>query len=169
SCQFHGSFNIGWRSNAIGISIDPLDRLWNSGSPGKAGWLKKCSRKFLGVYKDRYVQLEQAEIAIYENEDLQKCVERLPLENYEKCHELKSTFKKKNRLVLIRSPRSGNKVHDVKLQAQTPEEKEAWIKAVSDAINGMKNNIFDESPAHNIVNVCCFGAINPHVVFNVCR
>ncbi|XP_023669766.1 pleckstrin homology domain-containing family O member 2 [Paramormyrops kingsleyae] len=117
---------------------------WNSGSPGKAGWLKKCSRKFLGVYKDRYVQLEQAEIAIYENEDLQKCVERLPLENYEKCHELKSTFKKKNRLVLIRSPRSGNKVHDVKLQAQTPEEKEAWIKAVSDAINGMKNNIFDE-------------------------
>ncbi|XP_048887167.1 pleckstrin homology domain-containing family O member 2 [Brienomyrus brachyistius] len=117
---------------------------WNSGSPGKAGWLKKCSGKFLGVYKDCYVQLERAEIGIYKNEDLQKCVERLPLENYEKCHELKSTFKKKNRLVLMRSPRSGNKVHDVKLQAQTPEEKEAWIKALSDAINGMKNNIFDE-------------------------
>lgn len=39
-------------------------------------------------------------------------------------------------------------VHDVKFQAQTAEEKEAWIKAVSDAISRAKNKVFDE------VNIC---------------
>ncbi|XP_026786327.3 pleckstrin homology domain-containing family O member 2 [Pangasianodon hypophthalmus] len=111
---------------------------------GKAGWLKKSSGKFLGSYKDRYIQLDKTEIAVYENEDLQNCVERLDLENYDKCHELRSPFKKKYRLILIRTPKSASKVSDVKLQAQNQEEKEAWIKALSDGINRAKNKIFDE-------------------------
>lgn len=35
-------------------------------------------------------------------------------------------------------------VHDVKLQAQSVEEKEAWIKALSDGISRAKNKAFDE-------------------------
>lgn len=35
-------------------------------------------------------------------------------------------------------------VHAVKFQAQTAEEKEAWIKALSDGINRAKNKVFDE-------------------------
>uniref|UniRef100_A0A4W5Q342 PH domain-containing protein n=1 Tax=Hucho hucho TaxID=62062 RepID=A0A4W5Q342_9TELE len=69
---------------------------------------------------------------------------KVDLENYDKCHELRSAFMKKNRLVLIRAAKSGNKVHDVKFQAQNLEEKEAWIKAFSDGINRAKNKIFDE-------------------------
>ncbi|KAL4613266.1 pleckstrin homology domain-containing family O member 2 isoform X2 [Arapaima gigas] len=111
---------------------------------GKEGWVKKCSGKILGSYKPCYIRVEKSEIAVYENEDLQKCTERLKLENYDKCLELKSAFKKKNRLVLIRAPKCGNKIHDVKLQTQTHEEKEAWIKHLSDAINRAKNKIFDE-------------------------
>ncbi|XP_044054190.1 hyphal wall protein 1 [Siniperca chuatsi] len=111
---------------------------------GKAGWVKKAPGRLLASYKDRYIHVEKTEIVVYENEDLQNCLERLDLENYEKCHELKSPFKKKNRLILIRSPKSGNKVHDVKFQAQTAEEKEAWIKALSDGINRAKNKVFDE-------------------------
>uniref|UniRef100_A0A8C2BZ83 Pleckstrin homology domain containing, family O member 2 n=1 Tax=Cyprinus carpio TaxID=7962 RepID=A0A8C2BZ83_CYPCA len=111
---------------------------------GKAGWLKKSSGKFLSSYKDRYIQLERTVIAVYENEELSTCLEKLDLDNYHTCHELKSPFKKKHRLVLIRSPKCGNKVQDVKLQAQTPEEKEAWIKALSEGINKAKNKIFDE-------------------------
>lgn len=121
-------------------SAKPKETMFN----GKAGWLKKSSGKFLGSYKDRYIQLDKTEIAVYENEDLQKCVERLDLENYDKCHELRSPFKKKYRLILIRAPKSANKVYDVKLQAQNQEEKEDWIKALSDAINRAKNKIFDE-------------------------
>lgn len=111
---------------------------------GKAGWVKKAPGRLLASYKDRYIRVEKTEIVVYENEDLQNCLERLDLENYDKCHDLKSPFKKKHRLILIRSPKSGNKVHDVKLQAPTVEEKEAWIKALSDGINRAKNKIFDE-------------------------
>ncbi|XP_065150312.1 uncharacterized protein plekho2 [Paramisgurnus dabryanus] len=111
---------------------------------GKAGWLKKSSGKILSSYKDRYIQLERTVIDIYENEELTTCLEKLDLENYEKCHELKSTFKKKQRLVLIRNPKSGNKVQDVKFQAQTHEEKEEWIRAICEGINKAKNKIFDE-------------------------
>ncbi|XP_062405192.1 pleckstrin homology domain-containing family O member 2 isoform X2 [Sardina pilchardus] len=111
---------------------------------GKAGWLKKSSGGFFGSYKDRYLQLEHTEIGVYENEDLKNCLERLDLENYEKCHELRGAFKKKNRLILIKAPKCVNKVHDVKLQAQNQEDKEAWIKALSDGINRAKNKIFDE-------------------------
>ncbi|KAG7327377.1 hypothetical protein KOW79_008983 [Hemibagrus wyckioides] len=111
---------------------------------GKAGWLKKSSGKILSSYKDRYIQLDKTEIAVYENEDLKNCLERLDLENYDKCHELRSPFKKKYRLILIRAPKSTSKVPDIKLQAQSQEEKEEWIKAFSDAINKAKNKIFDE-------------------------
>ncbi|KAM9366640.1 uncharacterized protein plekho2 [Symphorus nematophorus] len=111
---------------------------------GKAGWVKKAPGRLLASYKDRYIHVEKTEIVVYENEDLQNCLERVDLENYDKCHELKSPFKKKHRLILIRSPKSGNKVHDVKFQTQTAEEKEAWIKALSDGINRAKNKVFDE-------------------------
>ncbi|XDV18689.1 hypothetical protein PO909_024332 [Leuciscus waleckii] len=113
-------------------------------SAGKAGWLKKSSGKFLSSYKDRYIQLDRTVIEVYENEELTTCLEKVDLDNYVTCHELKSPFKKKHRLVLIRSPKSGNKVQDVKLQAQNPEEKEAWIKALAEGINKAKNKIFDE-------------------------
>ncbi|XP_056317015.1 pleckstrin homology domain-containing family O member 2 [Danio aesculapii] len=113
-------------------------------SAEKAGWLKKSSGKFLSSYKDRYIQLDRTVIAVYENEELTTCLEKLELDNYETCHELKSAFKKKHRLVLIRSPKSGSKVQDVKLQAPTPEEKEAWIKALCEGINRAKNKVFDE-------------------------
>lgn len=111
---------------------------------GKAGWVKKASGRLLASYKDRYIRVEKTEIVVYESEDLQNCLERLDLENYDKCHELKSPFKKKHRLILIRSPKSGNKVHDVKFQTQTAEEKESWIKALTDCINRAKNKVFDE-------------------------
>lgn len=111
---------------------------------GKAGWLKKAPGRLLASYKDRYIHVEKTEVVVYDNEDLQNCLERLDLENYDTCHELKSPFKKKHRLILLRSPKSGNKVHDVKFQAQTAEEKEAWIKALSDGINRGKNKVFDE-------------------------
>ncbi|MBN3318766.1 PKHO2 protein, partial [Atractosteus spatula] len=112
--------------------------------PEKAGWIKKSSGKILGTYKDRYIQLERTEILVYDNEDLKNCMEKVDLENYDKCHELRSAFKKRNRLILIRAPKSGSKVHDIKLQTQSPEEKEAWIKALSDGINRAKNKVFDE-------------------------
>ncbi|XP_034536112.1 pleckstrin homology domain-containing family O member 2 [Notolabrus celidotus] len=111
---------------------------------GKAGWVKKAQGRLLASYKDRFIHVEKTEIVVYENEDLQNCLERLDLENYDKCHELKSPFKRKHRLILIRSPKSANKLHDLKFQAQTAEEKEAWIKALGDGINRAKNKIFDE-------------------------
>uniref|UniRef100_A0A3Q1EMH5 Pleckstrin homology domain-containing family O member 2-like n=1 Tax=Acanthochromis polyacanthus TaxID=80966 RepID=A0A3Q1EMH5_9TELE len=111
---------------------------------GKAGWLKKAPGRLLASYKDRYIHVEKTEVVVYETEDLQNSLERLDLENYDRCHELKSPFKKKHRLILLRSPKSGNKVHDVKFQAQTAEEKEAWIKALNDGINRAKNKVFDE-------------------------
>ncbi|KAK2853416.1 hypothetical protein Q5P01_006077 [Channa striata] len=110
----------------------------------KAGWVKKAPGRLLASYKDRYIHVEKTEIVVYENEDRQNCLERLDLENYDKCHELKSPFTKKQRLILIKSPKAGNKVQDVKLQAQNAEEKEAWIKALTDGINRAKNKVFDE-------------------------
>ncbi|XP_040896768.1 pleckstrin homology domain-containing family O member 2 [Toxotes jaculatrix] len=120
---------------------------------GKAGWVKKAPGRLLASYKDRYIRVEKTEIAVYENEDLQNCLERLDLENYDKCHELKSTFKKRHRLILIRTAKSGNKVHDVKFQVQTAEEKEAWIKALADGINRAKNKVFDEVKVDNSSNL----------------
>ncbi|XP_053175233.1 pleckstrin homology domain-containing family O member 2 [Scomber japonicus] len=111
---------------------------------GKAGWVKKAPAKLLATYKDRFIQVERTEMVVYENEDLQNCLERVNLENYDDCHELKSSFSKKQRLILIRSPKSGNKVSDVKFRTQNAEEKEAWIKALNDGINRAKNKVFDE-------------------------
>lgn len=110
----------------------------------KAGWVKKAHGRVLASYKDRYIHVGKTEIVVYENEDLQNCLERFDLENYDTCHELKSTFKRKHRLIVIRSPKSGNKVHDLKFQTQNAEEKDAWIKALSDGISRAKNKVFDE-------------------------
>ncbi|XP_068566854.1 pleckstrin homology domain-containing family O member 2 [Cebidichthys violaceus] len=120
---------------------------------GKAGWVKKAPGRLLASYKDRYVHVEKTHIVVYENEDLKNCLERVDLENYDKCHELRSPFKKKHRLILIRSPKPGNKVHDVKFQAQTAEEKEAWIKALTDGINRAKNKVFDEVTVDESINL----------------
>ncbi|XP_020794526.1 pleckstrin homology domain-containing family O member 2 [Boleophthalmus pectinirostris] len=111
---------------------------------GKSGWMKKAHGRILLSYKDRYVTVDRTEILVYENEDQKNCLERVDLENYDKCHELKTGFKKKHRLVLLRSPKAQNKVHDMKFQAPSAEEKEAWIKALCDGISRAKNKIFDE-------------------------
>ncbi|XP_075994311.1 uncharacterized protein plekho2 [Genypterus blacodes] len=110
---------------------------------GKAGWVKKATSRLLASYKERYVHVEKTEVLVYENEELLVCMETLDLEKYERCRELKSAFTKKNRLILI-AAKTGSKVHDVKFQAQSGEEKDAWIKALSDGINRAKNKIFDE-------------------------
>ncbi|XP_040535890.1 pleckstrin homology domain-containing family O member 2 isoform X1 [Gallus gallus] len=111
-------------------------------SAEKFGWIKKSSGGLLGLWKDRYVQLRKTQLVVYEDEDEQKCIETVELESYDKCQELRALLKKKNRFILIRSP--GKKVHDIKFQAPTSEEKESWIKALNEGINRGKNKIFDE-------------------------
>ncbi|XP_009679489.2 pleckstrin homology domain-containing family O member 2 isoform X1 [Struthio camelus] len=108
----------------------------------KFGWIKKSSGGLLGLWKDRYIQLHKTQLVVYEDEDEQKCIETVELESYDKCQELRALLKKKNRFILIRSP--GKKVHDIKFQAPTLEEKESWIKALNEGINRGKNKIFDE-------------------------
>ncbi|XP_028294552.1 pleckstrin homology domain-containing family O member 2 [Gouania willdenowi] len=111
---------------------------------GKAGWLKKAPCRLLATYKERYVRVERTEMVVYENQDLQTCIEKVDLENYDQCQELKSRFQKKHRLILIRSPKAGNKVCDIKFQTPSAEEKEAWIRALRDGINQAKNKVLDE-------------------------
>uniref|UniRef100_A0A8C2UC12 Pleckstrin homology domain containing O2 n=1 Tax=Coturnix japonica TaxID=93934 RepID=A0A8C2UC12_COTJA len=111
-------------------------------SAEKFGWIKKSSGGLLGLWKDRYVQLRKTQLVVYEDEDEQKCIETVELESYDKCQELRALLKKKHRFILIRSP--GKKVHDIKFQAPTLEEKESWIKALNEGINRGKNKIFDE-------------------------
>ncbi|XP_075570249.1 pleckstrin homology domain-containing family O member 2 [Pelecanus crispus] len=108
----------------------------------KYGWIKKSSGGFLGLWKDRYIQLQKTQLVVYEDEDEQKCIETVELESYDKCQELRALLKKKNRFILIHSP--GKKVHDIKFQASTVEEKESWIKALNEGINRGKNKVFDE-------------------------
>ncbi|NXS39063.1 PKHO2 protein, partial [Balaeniceps rex] len=108
----------------------------------KYGWIKKSSGGLLGLWKDRYIQLQKTQLVVYEDEDEQKCIETVELESYDKCQELRALLKKKNRFILIRSP--GKKVHDIKFQAPTLEEKESWIKALNEGINRGKNKVFDE-------------------------
>ncbi|NWX72217.1 PKHO2 protein, partial [Alca torda] len=108
----------------------------------KYGWIKKSSGGLLGLWKDRYIQLRKTQLVVYEDEDEQKCIETVELESYDKCQELRALLKKKNRFILIRSP--GKKVHDIKFQAPTSEEKESWIKALNEGINRGKNKVFDE-------------------------
>ncbi|CAL8404635.1 unnamed protein product [Boreogadus saida] len=127
-----------------GVKGDPAQQPKEARFLGKAGWVKKASGRVLALYKDRYVHVEKFEVAVYENEDLKTCLQRIDLENFEKCLELKSFFKKKNRFMLIRETKCANKIQDVKFQAQTPEEKDSWIKALTEGINRAKNKIFDE-------------------------
>uniref|UniRef100_A0A8C3VR25 Pleckstrin homology domain containing O2 n=1 Tax=Catagonus wagneri TaxID=51154 RepID=A0A8C3VR25_9CETA len=108
----------------------------------KAGWIKKSSGGFLGLWKDRYLLLCQAQLLVYENEDEQKCVETVELGSYEKCQDLRALLKRKHRFILLRSP--GNKVSDIKFQAPSGEEKESWIRALNEGINRGKNKAFDE-------------------------
>ncbi|NXU52051.1 PKHO2 protein, partial [Turnix velox] len=108
----------------------------------KYGWIKKSSGGLLGLWKDRYILLRKTQLVVYEDEDEQKCIETVELESYDKCQELRALLKKKNRFILIRSP--GKKVHDIKFQAPTLEEKESWIKALNEGINRGKNKVFDE-------------------------
>ncbi|XP_029000913.1 pleckstrin homology domain-containing family O member 2 [Betta splendens] len=110
----------------------------------KAGWLRKAQGRLLTSYKERFVHVERTELVVYDNEDLLNCLERLDLENFDRCHELKSPFTKKHRLILVRTAKPGNKVHDQRFQAYTAEEKEDWIKALTDGINRAKNKVFDE-------------------------
>ncbi|KFO99242.1 Pleckstrin homology domain-containing family O member 2, partial [Calypte anna] len=111
----------------------------------KYGWIKKSSGGLLGLWKDRYIQLRKTQLVVFEDEDEQKCIETVELESYDKCQELRALLKKKNRFILIRSP--GKKVHDIKFQAPTLEEKESWIKALNEGINRGKNKVFDEKPS----------------------
>ncbi|XP_036295027.1 pleckstrin homology domain-containing family O member 2 [Pipistrellus kuhlii] len=108
----------------------------------KAGWIKKSSGGFLGLWKDRYLLLCQAQLLVYENEDEQKCVETVELGSYEKCQDLRAVLKRKHRFILLRSP--GNKVSNIKFQAPSGEEKESWIKALNEGISRGKNKAFDE-------------------------
>ncbi|XP_061302621.1 pleckstrin homology domain-containing family O member 2 [Pezoporus flaviventris] len=108
----------------------------------KYGWIKKSSGGLLGLWKDRYIQLRKTQLVVYEDEDEQKCIETVELESYDKCQEVRALLKRKNRFILIRSP--GKKVHDIKFQAPTLEEKESWIKALNEGINRGKNKVFDE-------------------------
>ncbi|XP_076984326.1 pleckstrin homology domain-containing family O member 2 [Tamandua tetradactyla] len=108
----------------------------------KAGWIKKSSGGLLGLWKDRYLLLCQAQLLVYENEDEQKCVETVELGSYEKCQDLRALLKRKHRFILLRSP--GNKVNDIKFQAPSGEEKDSWIKALNEGINRGKNKAFDE-------------------------
>ncbi|KAM6059087.1 pleckstrin homology domain-containing family O member 2 [Theristicus caerulescens] len=108
----------------------------------KYGWIKKSSGGLLGLWKDRYIQLRKTQLVVYEDEDEQKCIETVELESYDKCQELRALLKKKNRFILIHSP--GKKVHDIKFQAPTLEEKESWIKALNEGIDRGKNKVFDE-------------------------
>ncbi|XP_066448983.1 pleckstrin homology domain-containing family O member 2 [Eleutherodactylus coqui] len=107
----------------------------------KAGWLKKSSG-LLGLWKDRYIQILQTQLHIFDNEDGQRCLETLELSNYERCQDQKAFLKRKKHFNLIPSP--GTKVQDVKFQAKNAEERDVWIQALNDGINRGKNKVFDE-------------------------
>ncbi|XP_015273972.1 PREDICTED: pleckstrin homology domain-containing family O member 2 [Gekko japonicus] len=108
----------------------------------KVGWIKKNSGGILGFWKERYILLCKSQLLMYEDEDQQKCVETVELENYEKCQDLRALLNRKHRFILIRSP--GYKVQDIKFQAFRKEEKESWMKALNEGINRGKNRVFDE-------------------------
>ncbi|XP_069622434.1 pleckstrin homology domain-containing family O member 2 [Ranitomeya imitator] len=107
----------------------------------KAGWLKKTSG-LLGLWKDRYIQILQTQLYVFDSEDGQRCLETLELANYERCQDQKAFLKRKKHFNLIPSP--GTKVQDVKFQAKNAEERDVWIQALNDGINRGKNKVFDE-------------------------
>lgn len=71
---------------------------------------KIISQNDVGFILKLYTQIFKYQSFVLQ--DLQNCLERLDLENYDKCHELKSPFTKKQRLILIRSAKSTNKVRE---------------------------------------------------------
>ncbi|XP_073424938.1 pleckstrin homology domain-containing family O member 2 isoform X2 [Dendrobates tinctorius] len=107
----------------------------------KAGWLKKTSG-LLGLWKDRYIQILQTQLYVFDSEDGQRCLETLELANYERCQDQKAFLKRKKHFNLIPSP--GAKVQDVKFQAKNAEERDVWIQALNDGINRGKNKVFDQ-------------------------
>ncbi|XP_048338147.1 pleckstrin homology domain-containing family O member 2 isoform X2 [Sphaerodactylus townsendi] len=121
---------------------DSTEKTKCASTADKVGWVKKCSGGFLGLWKERYILLCKSQLLMYEDEDEQKYVETVELENYEKCQELRALLNRKHRFILIRSP--GYKVHDIKFQACRKEEKESWMKALNEGINRGKNRVFDE-------------------------
>ncbi|XP_068131187.1 pleckstrin homology domain-containing family O member 2 isoform X2 [Hyperolius riggenbachi] len=106
----------------------------------KAGWLKRSSG-LLGLWKDRYIQIQKTQLLICDNED-KKCLETLELGSFEKCQDQKALLKRKRHFTLI--PLPGTKVQDVKFQARNIEERDAWIQALNEGINRGKNKVLDE-------------------------
>ncbi|KAM6426083.1 pleckstrin homology domain-containing family O member 2 isoform 2-T2 [Liasis olivaceus] len=125
-----------------GLKEENSEKLKSPTSEDKVGWIKKSSGGLLSLWKERYIRLRKNQLFVYEDEEEQKCVESLELEQYERCQDLRALLKRKNRFILIHSP--GCKVQDIKFQASTTEEKELWMKALNDGINRGKNKIFDE-------------------------
>ncbi|XP_026565209.1 pleckstrin homology domain-containing family O member 2 isoform X1 [Pseudonaja textilis] len=125
-----------------GLKQENSEKLKSPVSGDKVGWIKKSSGGLLSLWKERYIRLCKTQLFVYENEEEQKCVESLELEQYDRCQDLRALLKRKNRFILIHSP--GCKVQDIKFQASTTEEKELWMKALNDGISRGKNKIFDE-------------------------
>uniref|UniRef100_A0A8D2L1Q4 PH domain-containing protein n=1 Tax=Varanus komodoensis TaxID=61221 RepID=A0A8D2L1Q4_VARKO len=125
-----------------GVKEETPDKPKCSTVADKAGWIKKSNAGLWGFWKERYMQLCKSQLLMYEDEEEQKYMETVELERYDRCQDLRTPLKKKNRFILIRAP--GCKVQDIKFQASTKEEKEAWIKALNDGINRGKNRILDE-------------------------
>ncbi|KAM9125729.1 pleckstrin homology domain-containing family O member 2 isoform 1-T1 [Pangshura tecta] len=125
-----------------GVKEEVTEKPKRAPTADKVGWLKKSSGGLLGLWKDRYILLCKTQLLVYEDEEEQKCLETVELESYEKCQDLRALLKRKNRFILIRSP--GKKVHNIKFQGQSTEEKESWMKALNEGISRAKNKIFDE-------------------------
>ncbi|XP_060116356.1 pleckstrin homology domain-containing family O member 2 [Heteronotia binoei] len=129
-------------SSPAGVKEELPEKPKCASTADKVGWIKKNSGGILGLWKERYILLCKSQLLMYEDEDEQKCVETVELENYEKCQDLRALLNRKHRFILIRSP--GYKVQDIKFQAGRKEEKELWMKALNEGINRGKNRIFDE-------------------------
>uniref|UniRef100_A0A8D0GYY3 Pleckstrin homology domain containing O2 n=1 Tax=Sphenodon punctatus TaxID=8508 RepID=A0A8D0GYY3_SPHPU len=125
-----------------GVKEESPEKPKHASTADKAGWIKKSSGGLLGLWRERYILLRKAQLLVYEDEDEQKCLETVELGSYDKCQDLRALLKRKNRFILIRVP--GNKVHNIKFQAPSGEEKEEWMKALNEGINRGKNKILDE-------------------------
>ncbi|KAJ6662885.1 hypothetical protein lerEdw1_011089 [Lerista edwardsae] len=125
-----------------GLKEETPERPKGAPTADKAGWIKRSTGGFLGLWKERYVLLSRARLLVYEDEDEQKCIETVELEGYDKCQDLRALLKRRNRFILIRAP--GHKVQDIKFQASSGEEKESWMKALNEGISRGKNKVFDE-------------------------
>lgn len=125
-----------------GLKEETPERPKGAPTADKAGWIKKSTGGFLGLWKERYVLLCKTRLLVFEDEDEKKCIETVELESYDKCQDLRALLKRRNRFILIRAP--GFKVQDIKFQASNGEEKESWMKALNQGIGRGKNKVFDE-------------------------